>query len=43
MSRAFAFIGFAAALAAVFAGDRTIALWLLGGTLGACLIAMMEE
>lgn len=43
MSRAFAVVGFAAALAAVFAGDRAIALWALGGTLGACLIAMMED
>lgn len=39
---AFALLGFAAALAATLAGDRTLALWALGVTVGACLVGLIK-
>lgn len=39
----FALIGFAAALAATLAGDRTLALWALGITVGACLLGLIVK
>lgn len=41
--QALALVGFAAALAATLVGDRTLALWSLGVSVGACFVGMMRE
>lgn len=41
--QALAVIGFAAALAGALAGDRTLTLWALGITVGACLLGLIVK